>query len=240
MALDDAISTCVRKGSSPPTLRLYSWNIPSVSIGHFQRTDGININYCRDVGIPIVRRPTGGRAILHFKEMTYSFSSKTDNHLFSKGLFDTYQKISSAFYLAFTGIGLLPEIRTDKEILQRGNPLCFQSVSYAEMRINNKKIIGSAQKRWGDGFLQQGSIPYILDFSKMQNIFATASIQNITDTMIGLKDIIPDLDDSRFRNIVKTSFEEIFNVGLVISLPSEEETALALELETEKYQTLAG
>lgn len=239
MALDDAISTCVRKGSSPPTLRLYSWSIPSVSIGHFQKTDDIDIEYCRHAGIPIVRRPTGGRAILHFKELTYSFSAKTDDAFFSKSLFDTYKKISTAFYLAFKKIGLSPEVKRVKKSGRIRNPLCFQSASYAEMKINNRKIIGSAQKRWSDGFLQQGSIPYIIDFPEMQKIFSLSSIHNIDSTMTGLKTLVSDLDDNKFRDIVKASFEETFNVRLVISLPSEEEKTLALKLESEKYQTLA-
>ena len=85
MALDEAIAISVRKGGSPPTLRLYSWDMPSVTLGCFQKIRDIDIEYCRDASIPVVRRPTGGRAILHNKELTYSFSAKTDNDFFFKG-----------------------------------------------------------------------------------------------------------------------------------------------------------
>lgn len=110
MALDEAIAISVRKGSSPPALRLYSWDRPSVTLGCFQKIREIDTEYCRDASIPIVRRPTGGRAILHNKELTYSFSVKTDNALFSKGIFDSYEKISAAFYLALKKLGFSPEV----------------------------------------------------------------------------------------------------------------------------------
>jgi len=84
MAIDEAIAISVRKGDVPPTLRLYGWDVPSVSIGCFQKIRDINVEYCGEKNIPIVRRPTGGRAILHYQDITYSFSTKTDFGLFSK------------------------------------------------------------------------------------------------------------------------------------------------------------
>jgi lipoate-protein ligase A len=82
MALDEAIATAVKRGNSPPTLRLYGWDRPSVSVGYFQNVCDIDSDYCIKKGIPIVRRPTGGRAILHDGEITYSFSVKTDTGVF--------------------------------------------------------------------------------------------------------------------------------------------------------------
>ena len=249
MALDEAIAISVRKGSSAPALRLYSWDRPSATLGCFQKISDIDTEYCRDASIPVVRRPTGGRAILHNKELTYSFSVKTDNDLFSKGIFDSYKKISAAFYLALSKLGLSPEVnmrektqnssRTSRDKTQNFSysPLCFQSSSYGEITINSKKVIGSAQKRWTDGLLQQGSIPYCIDEPEVLKIFRLHSVRDIKDAMAGLMEAVPDLSDENFRNIVKISFEEAFNIEFISALPSQEEEVLAQELDSEKYRT---
>ncbi len=243
MALDEAIAASVRKGDSPPTLRLYAWDRPSVSLGCFQKTRDVNIEYCQNRDIPIVRRPTGGRAILHSKELTYSFSAKTDNELFSKGIFDSYKKISAALHLALSKIGLSAESRLIRENHQLSianrqskSPLCFQSASYGEITINKRKVVGSAQKRWSDGLLQQGSVPYSIEESEIQKIFRIQSPKDIKVAMAGLKDMIPDLNDKEFREIIKASFEKTFDIQFISALPSQEEAALALKLESEKYR----
>jgi lipoate-protein ligase A len=244
MALDEAIAISVRKGASPPALRLYSWDRPSVTLGCFQKIRDIGTDYCRNAAIPVVRRPTGGRAILHNKELTYSFSVKTDNDLFSKGIFDSYKKISSALYLALSKLGLSPESKLVRETHHSSlvtrhskSPLCFQSTSYGEITINSKKAIGSAQKRWADGLLQQGSIPYLIDEPTVLKVFRLHSIQDIKDTMAGLIEAVPDLSDEKFRNIVKISFEEAFNIEFISSIPSQKEEVLAQKLDSEKYRT---
>lgn len=237
MALDEAIAVSVRKGNSPPTLRLYSWDRPSVTLGCFQKIGEIDTEYCLNADIPVVRRPTGGRALLHNKELTYSFSVKTDNYLFSKGLFDSYKKISAAFYLALSKLGLSPEAKLIRGTRQAKSPLCFQSASYGEITIDSRKVIGSAQKRWTDGLLQQGSIPYLIDEAEVLKIFRLRSAGDIKGAMAGLMEAVPDLSDEKFRDMVKTSFEKTFDIKFTGSVPSQEEEALALELELEKYRT---
>lgn len=240
MALDEAISISVRKGVSPPTLRLYGWNIPSVSIGYSQKISDIDFDYCKKKGIPIVRRVTGGRAILHSNEITYSFSVKTDDGLFSKGLRDSYKKISIAFVIFLSKIGLSPEVRLLRDIRHSSpitrhskSPLCFESISYGEITVNNKKIIGSAQKRWTDGLLQQGSIPISIDRDEIAKIFRLKSFGG--EKITGLGEILYNFNYEELKNIIMISFEEAFGKKL-LSLPlSTEETSLTLELESEKY-----
>lgn len=234
MALDEAIATVVRKDSAPPTLRLYGWDVPSVSIGYFQKTNAIDIDYCIEKHIPIVRRPTGGRAILHNLELTYSFSAKTLYGIFSKGLLDSYKKISYALSLSLTKCGFSPGIMMNRKTTNYSSPLCFQSASYGEITISNKKIIGSAQKRWTDGLLQQGSIPYIIDKDEMTRIFRLKSTHVIREAS-GLKEIFPDLNPNELKNVIKISFEEIFDTRLIVSAPLQEEVSLAQELEFQKY-----
>jgi lipoate-protein ligase A len=237
MALDEAVAALVRKGGLPPALRLYGWDRPSLSLGCFQRTSDVNIEYCRARDIPIVRRPTGGRAILHDDELTYSFSVRTDQGPFSKGLLDSYKKISVAFYLAFRRIGVAvePKTRRERGKVLAGSPFCFQSSSYGEILIDNKKVVGSAQKRWDDGLLQQGSIPYSYNHDGLRNIFGAEKYTALRDCTVGLREVLPQLDEGEFRKIIAASFEEAFGISLVPALPSREELSLAEELEQGKY-----
>ncbi len=240
MALDEAIATAVRKDKSPPTLRFYGWNIPSVSIGCFQKVSDIDIEYRTEKDVPVVRRPTGGRAILHNHELTYSFSIKTTQGLFSKGLIDSYKKISIALGSSLLKIGLSPELRLLREARDPSatrhskSPLCFQSTSFGEITINNKKVAGSAQKRWTDGLLQQGAIPFTIDKDELVMIFRLESTQELKGA-IGLKDIFPNLNTDDLKNAIRISFEETFDARLISSSPSQEEVLLTQELEAQKY-----
>ncbi len=242
MALDEAIAIAVRQDSEPPTLRVYGWIAPSVSIGCFQRAADVDVEYCIENHVPIVRRPTGGRAILHGNEITYSFSVKTTSGLFSRGLLDSYKKISAAIGLALSKVGLSPELKLMRETRRSlpasdcsRNAFCFRSISFGEVAINGKKVVGSAQKRWPDSLLQQGSIPFLVDKDEITRIFRLNTFQEIKESMIGLKEIDPELAYERFNGAVRSSFEETFDARFIPSSPSSEEISLASELETEKY-----
>ncbi|HDO25241.1 MAG TPA: lipoate--protein ligase family protein, partial [Nitrospirae bacterium] len=169
MSLDEAISEAVRKKLSPPTLRLYQWDKPSVSIGYFQRISDIDLQYCGAKRYPLVRRPTGGMAVLHSSELTYSFSAQTGLEAFKGGLLKNYLAISGALVSALRALDL------DARITLSGNgrhrsPLCFKTPSYGEITVRNEKIIGSAQKRYKNGFLQHGSILMDPDVAELHNV----------------------------------------------------------------------
>ena len=236
MALDEAIATFIREGSRPPTLRLYGWDRASLSLGCFQDIDGIDLSYCRERGIPVVRRPTGGRAVLHDRELTYSFSTLTDRGLFSKGLLDSYKRISGALQLALSKGGIRSEARKEREKgrVLAGSPLCFQSSSFGEILADRKKLIGSAQKRWSNCLLQQGSIPYSHNMEEICRVFrmeGTAALKEFA----GIMEIAPGLTEKEIRQMIRLAFEETFGVILARSDPSREEVSLARELEREKY-----
>ncbi len=237
MALDEAIATSVRKGDSPPTLRLYGWDKPSLSLGHFQKASDINTEYCGANGIPVVRRPTGGRAILHDKELTYSFSAKTDEGPFSGSLLDSYGKISRAFALAFLKAGIQAYTRAKRERgkVLAGSPLCFRSSSFGEILIDNRKVVGSAQKRWRDGLLQQGSIPYRYNEERLRGVFGVEKIAELRKYMIALEEVLPGLEEDGFKEKIREAFEETFGISFLSSPPSLRESLLALELQEGKY-----
>lgn len=240
MAIDEALAYAVRKHRSAPVLRVYGWNTPSVTLGRFQRIEAIDLPLCAELNIPVVRRPTGGRAVLHGDELTYSFSARTESGPFSKGLMDSYRKISRAFCRAISALGPVAEARTGRDHGEgSGNPLCFHSASFAEITLMNRKLVGSAQKRWSDGLLQQGSIPYMSDEGLTKKVFRIDDPVDLTEKMVGLKEVVPDLNPAYFEETVRRSFEEVFGVSLIPSALLPEESLHASELETRKYRSPA-
>jgi lipoyl(octanoyl) transferase len=235
MALDEALAISVRNNTSPPVLRLYGWTVPSLTLGSFQKTDGINLVYCGTSQIPVVRRLTGGRAVLHDNELTYSFSAGYESG-FSGRLMDVYMKIGAAFHLCFTKLGIdcTMRDRAKKGPGASGSPVCFESASIGEISFSGLKLIGSAQKRWPDAFMQQGSIPFSVDPVALYGIFG----ENRWNA--GLNDFISDLDAIKMKKYLVSSFEESFDVSLSVSLPSQEELQLAKHLEAERYPDLTA
>lgn len=236
MALDEAISTHVREGKSEITLRLYGWRKPSVTLGFFQNSQEVDLLYCKDNGIPVVRRPTGGRGILHSDELTYSFSTPTEG-VFSGGLFDTYHQLGIVFKSAFKATGIDVKMNLDRRSQQTiKTPLCFKSNSYGELTFNGKKIIGSAQKRWRKGFLQQGCIPFSVNYQLIKKVFKIHddSLASIS----GIMNLADDFNPVIFKTNIIKAFEETFNLAFVNSQPSSEEVDLAQRLVLEGYQCL--
>jgi lipoyl(octanoyl) transferase len=238
MAIDEAISSSVRKGLSPPTLRIYGWKTPSLSIGRFQKTAGLDLDYCRTHDIPFVRRPTGGRAVLHDDEITYSFSAPSTG-IFSDGLFDSYRRIASAFDLFFRELGLTAEIRRARNSgdARGGSGACFLTTSFSEFTVEGKKIIGSAQRRWVDGLLQQGSIPLLVDIVMMRVVMNLPTGAGKIP-FVGLKDLLPELRAELLGVKIRTAFENAFGISFSSSQLTREEEADADVLKNARYRSL--
>jgi lipoate-protein ligase A len=237
MALDEAVATVVRKGMARPTLRLYGWVRPSVSIGCFQKAADVSLDYCAEARIPVVRRPTGGRAILHDDELTYAFSAPLGIAPFSKGLMESYRALGSAIRLALQRLKIDAEWKAEREkgTVLAGTPSCFKSVSYGEILVNGRKAVGSAQKRWDDGLLQQGSMPYTYDEDRLAGVFRGTGGLPHRAVMIGLRQAMPCLEEEALKSAMAAAFADVFGVRFEAAPPSPEELSLALQLESEKY-----
>ena len=237
MALDEALAFSVIEGRSQTTLRFYEWETLSVTLGYFQKYQDINSDYCESSSIPVIRRLTGGRAVLHGKDLTYSFCAATKDKRFGPTISAAYQKISTAFLKGFHNLGLgavMTERKAKRDALK--NPSCFKAVSLAEVTLNGKKIIGSAQKRWSDGILQQGSIMVDFDPQIMSKIFYHTNNDMIKD--IGrIKEFNPSVTFSQMITSFIQAFEETFNVKLITTEPDSYEYKMAKELEIRKYSS---
>ncbi|MBF0515641.1 MAG: hypothetical protein HQK97_00795 [Nitrospirae bacterium] len=243
MAADEAIALMVEAGSSPPTLRFYGWAVPSVTIGAFQRIWSINTAACEAMAIPVVRRPTGGRAIVHDDELTFSFSTGTASAPFSQSVLENYKAIAAAFFLAFKRLGL--NCQMTQRRLRRSdiyhvsgaataNPMCFSAASYSEITIDGRKILGAAQKRYKGALLEQGSIPISINRTLISTVF-TSVTDFPDDSLTGLREFDASLTPSRVAAALAEAFEEVFSVRLLKGQLSEAEASLTLELQ-KKYQ----
>lgn len=141
-----------------PVLRFFRWNIPTVSIGYNQSTEQLNLSLCAELGIPIVRRPTGGRAIYHHTEFTYSITLPAKHELAQMSVLETYNELNAALAMGLREIGIHARLARGDAGTTFRNPSCFSSTSRYELVFNGKKIAGSAQRRLRGACLQQGSI----------------------------------------------------------------------------------
>ena len=236
MAIDEAISEAVRQKLSPPTLRLYQWDRPSLSIGYFQKVSDIDIGYCDKKGYPVVRRQTGGRAILHDSELTYSIST-SESSLFNGSLLENYTVISNAIIsgLELNGIDAMISFKKKRNTGHK-NPACFKAVSYGEITVEGRKIVGSAQKRYKNGFLQHGSILLSFNAGELCNALGCGDTASFRD--IGaIKDYAPGISFNDLERSLKESFEETLGIKMIPDSPTEFEQNLAEELVLRKYST---
>lgn len=169
MAVDEALLREFRPGKSPPALRFYTWSRPAVTCGYFQDpARDIDLEACRRSGIDVVRRPTGGRAVLHGQDLAYAVVAADIDPFFTKDILGTYRIINGCLARGLALFGLDAVICPDRR-LPRDEGLgasCFSSLSQFELLVDGRKLCGSAQVRAHGVFLQHGSIPLKFDPEK--------------------------------------------------------------------------
>ncbi len=174
MAVDEAIARTAGTGRVPPTLRFYAWDPPCISLGRHQPLADIDVERARSEGIDIVRRPTGGRAILHVDELTYSVAGPTDEPRLRGMVLDTYLRLSEALVHGLEQLGI-PVYKADaaSRAGPDASPVCFEVPSaYEIVTTDGRKIVGSAQVRKRDWMLQHGAIPLWGDITRLVDYLA--------------------------------------------------------------------
>lgn len=166
MAVDEAIMEAVGAGQVSPTLRLYGWEPACLSLGYGQRSSDVDFAHVQSLGWDVVRRPTGGRAILHTDELTYSLSLPVDDDLASGSVVDSYRRISGALVKALSDLGAVPHADQQSEQLEI-SPVCFETPSHYEITVEGRKLVGSAQTRRKQAILQHGSLPLSGDIARI-------------------------------------------------------------------------
>lgn len=245
MAVDEAILEAVYNDASQPTLRLYAWQPGCLSLGHAQPFSEVNLPKLQENGWDIVRRPTGGRAILHIDELTYSVITPLSEPRVKGGVLESYLRLSKALLEALTLLGLNPQSKEDSTSLntKHPNPVCFEVPSNYEITVNDKKLIGSAQARRKEGLLQHGALPLYGDLTRILTalIFADEEAQSsakkrllahatTVETELGRKITWTEASDA-FQN----AFEKILNLNFQVEELTKKEYNRAQELVKEKY-----
>lgn len=160
MAIDEAILLAVMEGKAPPTLRFYGWHPPCLSVGYGQPVrEEVDVEECRAAGVDIVRRPTGGKAILHAEELTYSVILPADHPLAQGTVLDSYRRLSYGLIKGLEILGVEAWQAGPLEDSGYTSAACFEVPTDYEVKWRNRKIVGSAQLRRRGGLLQHGSIP---------------------------------------------------------------------------------
>jgi len=225
MAIDEVLLS-----SREPVLRLYQWEPSAVSIGRFQDLGDIDVDFCHRNRIDIVRRITGGKSVLHEKELTYSFI--IDRNRMPKSVIGSYNVISSAIILGLRELGLDPEMNMTK-VVNRENPVCFQEPSYNEIVIDRKKVVGSAQTRVRGKLLQHGSILTGLDFEKYAGCFLKKPDMNDLKKRI----ISIDVPERELKCAIVDGFSRYFCTNVNKRDLTTTERADAMKLAEEKYRS---
>jgi lipoyl(octanoyl) transferase len=210
MATDSALLADCEQGRIPPTVRLYGWSKPAITIGYSQNANAeLDLERCRELEIAIVRRPTGGRALLHHRELTYAIVAPVSLAPFNRGLKATFQAVSEALLVGLQGLGIQGDLNTGKSRPIPGvsrSPACFASLNHCEITVDGKKLVGSAQKRTSKAFLQHGSLIIESDHVLFTSVLKFNSESERTATRQRLLDSTTSLNQVCDR---KFSFEEI-------------------------------
>jgi lipoyl(octanoyl) transferase len=174
MALDEAILESVLRGEAAPTLRFFAWEPPALSLGMAQPAADANRAALDRLGWDLVRRPTGGRAILHTDELTYSIAVREDHPLAKGGVLESYRRLSRGLLAGLRALGVEVQAESDRARGAAG-AVCFETPSSYEITAGGRKLIGSAQARMQGGVLQHGTLPLDGDLARILLALASSA-----------------------------------------------------------------
>jgi lipoate-protein ligase A len=246
MAVDEVVLDGVASGAAPTTVRFYGWKPACLSLGYFQSFDVVDLDACRTLGIDIVRRPTGGRAILHDRELTYSVSLPAAVLGQERGILPSYHRISRALQAGLRALGIITTMAPESAAasLPEHGPICFDRPSAHEILLQGRKLIGSAQVRRANALLQHGSIlveprmPTMLRCLRLPVAAGGAHGPGlaIEDGVIGLASV-GIIDPLQVAAPIAAAMAAEFQVPLVTGALTAAERQTAAELMASKYQS---
>lgn len=250
MALDEAILEAVGSGEAPSTLRLYAWQPPCLSLGYAQPIADVDRQALHQFGWQIVRRPTGGRAILHTDELTYSVIAPHHEPRVAGDILESYRRLSQGLLLALRELGLPAKAEKEYSLpagIQPKGAVCFEVPSNYEITIDGKKLIGSAQARRREGVLQHGSLPLYGDLSRITSVLVFASLQDRQNAARRLLERATTVEKTLQRIVTwdeaasafEAGFEQALDLRLEAAQPARAELERAAQLVSEKYDNPA-
>ncbi|NLP12823.1 lipoate--protein ligase family protein [bacterium] len=257
MAVDLALAQQAAQRPFAATLRVYRWQPAAVSLGYHQSLNEIDVDACRRDGVDVVYRPTGGRAVLHSNELTYSVTLSPASRLFTLEIMGVYEQISLAILAGLAQLQI-PAVfdrseRTAKDFA-RGelSSLCYASAVQHEIGVQGRKLVGSAQRRFADAILQHGSIligPEHCDLAYYLARGDQARRQTIHRYLAGHTVCLNDLAalPVRYKDLaaaLQSGFQQALNIEWIMEPLSPEEQAAAernrSQAESEMQRRLAA
>lgn len=251
MAMDEALLNFVSRGEIDPVIRFYTWNPATLSIGYFQRLKKeIDIEKVKEKGYGLVRRQTGGRGVLHDKELTYSVIVPESHPKMPTTVTEAYRVISQGLLEGFKNLGFetyfaVPRSKEEREKLkQPRSSVCFDAPSWYELVVEGRKIAGSAQTRQKGVILQHGSILQDIDVDELFDlfIFKHDRLKNkMKEAFVDKAVAINDISEKHITlNEMEDAFKEGFKEGLQIEFKpltlTDEQMNKVKELE-EKFRS---
>lgn len=244
MAVDEAILLEIGAGRSIPTLRLYSWEPACLSLGYAQSISEVDFDALHSKGWTIVRRPTGGKAILHTDELTYSVIAHPEEPRVAGSVLECYRRLSVALLKALQFLGLDAQSDPNAATPQNGQgPVCFEVPSNYEITVQGKKLIGSAQARKREGVLQHGSLPLYGDLTRITHVLKFSSeldrveaahrlMEHATTVEIILNQVI-NISETAYA--FQKAFSDVLAIDFIPGDLSPAEFKLTEELVEKKY-----
>jgi len=257
MAIDEAMMLCQQDGGHPPTLRFYTWKPACISLGYFQRADAeVDLEACQAAGVDVVRRPTGGRAVLHEDEATYSVAIR--QALLPGSVIETYAYLSQGILQGLRYLGIEGQLARVGVRHQKGaatgpgagqddgsGAACFDAPSWYETLVDGRKIIGSAQTRQGGVILQHGSLLIGFDAARLARLLRTGGQDRRERLARALDRSVTSVGQQMGRRPGPGEVERALACGMAKALGlalycggyTEEEMRLAGRLYQDKYLT---
>ena len=240
MAMDEALLNFVSRGEIDPVIRFYTWNPATLSIGYFQRLQKeIDIDKVKEKGYGLVRRQTGGRGVLHDKELTYSVIVPESHPNMPSTVTEAYKIISQGLLEGFKNLGFetyfaIPRSKEERDKLkQPRSSVCFDAPSWYELVVEGRKIAGSAQTRQKGVILQHGSILQDIDIDDLFDMFKFKNERlkaKMKENFVQKAVAINDISNQHITlNEMENAFEAGFKKGLNIDFKPLEFTKKQLE-----------
>ena len=244
MAIDEALLESVARGISPPTLRFYAWQPMCLSLGYGQRSADVDRVQLAQNGWGVVRRMTGGKAILHGDELTYSLALPAEHPITAGGIIESYRRISQALLDGLNQLGV--QVQADKKAdgVKSIGPVCFETPSHYEITASDgRKLVGSAQVRRKGGVLQHGTLPLFGDVARICDALIYDSPYEREEARFHVRERATTLHDALGEIVnwetvaacMAQSFATIFDVEMLPAVVSDivpEEEVECLQQET--------
>jgi len=227
MAIDEAVLINCSRGKVPPTVRFYGWSPPAISIGYFQSLDEeVDLDFCEKIGVDYVRRITGGGAVFHDKELTYSIVIPESHQSVPKNIMESYGRICGA---VIRGLGFL------------GIESSYAPIN--DIVVDGRKISGNAQTRKMRTVLQHGTVLMDVDVDRMFSLLIVPSekirdklISDVKQRITSIKNVLDkEIAFDDVASSMKKGFEEEFDVELVEGTLTSGETAMAKKIEKDRF-----